>query len=541
MPAEFYLQSVLHLSYICLARNDISGFEGMSKKIHSIAIASPLPLGLQIYYWHMLGEYYFVKSDYNMSRKYFKDCIKTQEAEPEKLHIHHKLVAMIHLSILDMVEDNLAQAIDTLNKICDEAKQAKLNDLYCEGNLLLKKAYELKGDWGRAKESEIRIKRIITTLDITWFYETNRMFEQLFQHILKQSRPQKDKIKVDSSDIAPGRNGVPEILVNGIDEYRRKMQTKATIIGQSQEIHGILTLIDKISPTDLPIMIEGETGTGKELFAHLIHYKSKVHNGPFLAINCGAMPESLLESELFGHSKGAFTGASGVKRGLIELASNGTLFLDEIADMSLSMQQKLLRVIEEQSVWKVGSEKPLSVNTRFVFASNRSLTEMLKKGILRQDFYYRINTLTIFLPPLRERKEDIKPLIEYFVSRYSPDKNIKFSDEVLNIFVNYPWPGNVRELENEIKRICLLYKNEPVIKTPMLSDYINNYLRAHSGTAPSKGLTIKELRKTTEKDQITETLKQCQGNVSAAARRFGYNRLTLYRKMKQYGITPSVT
>jgi transcriptional regulator with PAS, ATPase and Fis domain len=315
----------------------------------------------------------------------------------------------------------------------------------------------------------------------------------------------------------------------------------------------VLQLVEKIAPTDLPILIQGETGTGKELIARAIHQNSLRSKNKWFTTNCGALPETLLENELFGHIKGAFTDAKEDKKGYIELASEGTLFLDEISEMSSAMQQKLLRVLEEKLVWRVGAEKPIQVNTRFVFASNQNIEELVKTKKIREDLYYRINTIVITLPSLRERKEDIPLLVNHFLKitdesevkplqdKRSPDthRGKEINEEVLKLLMNYNWPGNVRELENEIERICALYHGSRQITEAMLSENIKNYAFCTPSQSGNE-LTLKELKKLSERNIIIDALKKCNGNITKTARQLGCLRQHLQLKIRQLKIeTPN--
>jgi DNA-binding NtrC family response regulator len=234
------------------------------------------------------------------------------------------------------------------------------------------------------------------------------------------------------------------------------------IVGKSHQMLKIFSLIDTISQTDSTVLITGESGTGKELIARAIHNKSCRKKNEFTSINCGALPENLLESELFGHSKGAFTDAYRDKEGLFEQADQGTLFLDEIAEMSQKMQVKLLRAIQERTIRRVGSNKEIAVEVRIISATNKDLMEEMKKGEFRSDLFYRLNVISIYVPPLRERKEDIPLLLNYFLKYYNKrfNRNIEgFEKEILELFMNYSWPGNIRELENFVERAVALEKN----------------------------------------------------------------------------------
>lgn len=258
-----------------------------------------------------------------------------------------------------------------------------------------------------------------------------------------------------------------------LDEGPLYRERYAEIIGESPAIHSVFRLIDRISDAIVPVLIQGDSGTGKELVASAIHRVSPRSDMPFVAENCAAIPETLLESELFGYKKGAFTGAVSNKSGLFKVADRGTLFLDEIGDMSLSMQKKLLRVLQDGEVRPVGSSEMFHVDVRLISASNKNLKRMVSKGLFREDLFFRLNTITIYLPPLRDRAEDIPLLVEFFARKVGEElgrESVPFTAEALAAMKNYSWPGNIRELENEIRRCMALKGDDQEIGLDALSD-----------------------------------------------------------------------
>lgn len=294
----------------------------------------------------------------------------------------------------------------------------------------------------------------------------------------------------------------------------------AGIIGNDPEMLKVYRRIRDLATNDYPVYISGETGTGKELVAAAIHSESRRGGGPFVPVNCAALPEGILESELFGHVKGAFTGAVRDKKGRFELAHEGTLFLDEVADLPKVVQAKLLRVIQEKSFERVGDEKTISVDVRFISASNRDLKREVEKGHFREDLYYRINVVPIRLPPLRERKRDIPPLVEHFL-RQSLDEGpakSRISREALDIMTNYPWPGNIRELQSAV-RFALVKCKDRLIRPVDLPLDLRNWEKR-----PSRG-PARKLRK----DAVLKALAQTGDNKAKAARILGVSRATLYR------------
>lgn len=307
---------------------------------------------------------------------------------------------------------------------------------------------------------------------------------------------------------------------------------KDDIIGSSAAIQNIKSLIEKVAPLDTTVLIHGETGTGKELVARLIHKKSGRADNIFLPVNCGALNETLLESELFGHEKGAFTGAMSQRKGLFETASGGTIFLDEINNTSPSMQVKLLRVLQENAIMRVGSSKPLSVDVRIIAASNINLSEETESGRFRKDLYYRLNVININIPPLRERIEDIPLLAYHFLNKYAKkfNKHIdRISSSALSILTSYAWLGNVRELENAIER-AIIMETSPEITTASLPPEIIG--KTPNPLSYPALMTIEEM----EKFLIQRTLRELKGQKNKAAESLGIDISTLWRKLKKYNI-----
>ncbi len=312
------------------------------------------------------------------------------------------------------------------------------------------------------------------------------------------------------------------------------------IIGRSAKIREVLALIDKVARTDSTVLITGESGTGKELVARAIHYKSRRKDKPLVTINCGAIPHELLESELFGYVKGAFTGAVRDKKGRLQAAEGGTVFLDEISEMSPALQVKLLRVLQEREFEPVGSIKPVKVDIRVIAATNKDLEELVSKGRFRADLFWRLNVVPIYLPPLRERKEDIELLLEHFLKIYNEryGGNIEgFSPESMQLLLDYPWPGNIRELENLVQRLVVL-KGEGVVEPGDLPEKFRNNHRSYK--LPSleelRELDLNAAVSTLERYLITEALRRANGVKSKAAKLLGIKRTTLIHKMKKNGL-----
>jgi two-component system nitrogen regulation response regulator NtrX len=311
--------------------------------------------------------------------------------------------------------------------------------------------------------------------------------------------------------------------------------------GVSDSIAEARRKIELVAPTDASVLITGENGTGKEVAANMIHHSSTRAKNPMIAVNCAAIPEELIESELFGYEKGAFTGAQSRKRGKFDLANNSTIFLDEIADMSLKTQAKILRILQEQSFERVGGSKTISVNVRVIAATNRKLDEEIKSGRFREDLFYRLNVVPIVMPPLRNRREDITDLANFFLERYS--KRIgghqkTLSEEAIEALKAYHWPGNVRELKNLMERLIILCPDNEISEIDLpVSVHDKSLKQTETEMIPNlKNLTLKEARIEFEKIIIEDRLKVNQGNVSATAENLGIERSYLHKKIKSLGI-----
>ncbi len=311
------------------------------------------------------------------------------------------------------------------------------------------------------------------------------------------------------------------------------------IIGKSKAMQDVFQVIRKVAPAAATVLIEGASGTGKELVAHALHFNSPRKDKPFIAVNCSALAESLLESELFGHEKGAFTGAVAMKKGRFEIADRGTLFLDEIGELSAGLQVKLLRVLQERVIERVGGVKPIAVDIRLIVATNKSLKEEVAKDNFREDLFYRLNVVPITLPPLRERLEDIRPLVSHFIAKYGDQRNtglpVKGIDrEVERLFYEYDWPGNVRELENVIERAVVMSPEEIIQVSDLPKDFIDN---AHS-TLHMDGIPVDanlyETLATVEKNMIIRALKKANYVQAHAADLLGIGKSGLNQKIKKY-------
>jgi len=303
------------------------------------------------------------------------------------------------------------------------------------------------------------------------------------------------------------------------------------IIGESVAMKKVFSLIEKVAATDSTVLILGESGTGKELIATTIHYQSARKDKPLIKINCAALPETLIESELFGHEKGAFTGAIKRKPGRFELANSGTIFLDEIGDMPLTTQTRLLRVIQEKTFERVGGTETLKIDVRVLTATNRNLEEEVKAGRFREDLYYRLNVIPVVIPPLRERREDIPALVDFALSkcRIRNAKTVRFSKDAMTALLQYDYPGNVRELENIVERGATLAASDVIEKDDLPSVILKK-------SENNGAVTLAEVAAGAEKEHIIRTLAIAQGSKTKAAELLGISRKTLWEKMNSYGL-----
>ena len=311
------------------------------------------------------------------------------------------------------------------------------------------------------------------------------------------------------------------------EQYRERTRFES-MIGQSKPMQKIFDLIRDVAPMDSTVLITGETGTGKGLAAKAIHTNSTRRDGPFVTVNCGAIPEHLMETELFGHQKGAFTDAKETKKGRLELAHGGTLFLDEIGEISMRMQIDLLRVLEDRVFYRVGGTQPIEADFRVIAATNRNLEEAIKAGVFREDLFYRLNVISFEMPSLIQRKEDIPLLAEHFLYRFAQETNKltdKISREAMDEMMLYDWPGNIRELENAIERAVVVGKQREILPEDLP-------IFCHEPAPQTKAFTLKDV----EKAHIQQVLVENQWNIARSAKILGIDRSTLYSKIKRYNI-----
>jgi transcriptional regulator with PAS, ATPase and Fis domain len=326
-----------------------------------------------------------------------------------------------------------------------------------------------------------------------------------------------------------------------VNELRNQLTNRYgfhNMIGKSAPMQNLYRLLERVANSDATVLVQGENGTGKELIAKAVHFNSPRKKNRFIPVNCGAFNENLLESELFGHVKGSFTGAVKDKKGLFEEADGGTLFMDELGETSMAMQVKLLRVLQDGTYTPVGSSQVRKSNVRVVAATNRDLAKMVKDGTFREDLFYRLNVINVTVPPLRERRDDIKLLCDHFLAAHAKaaSKSVKLiSSECMEVLMNYEWPGNVRELENEIERLCVLAGDDKEILAEFLSPRITNLVKSGNSGIKFAG-SLKGTMEEVEKQMISEGLVKHRYNRSRLARELGMSRASLISKISKYGL-----
>lgn len=363
-------------------------------------------------------------------------------------------------------------------------------------------------------------------------------------------------LRISAAPLVPGTINLHGVVFVARDvsrleslEQRGRRQYFHRLIGGSQAMQTVYTLIENVGQVDTSVLITGESGTGKELVAEALHAESPRQDMPLIKVDCTAIPETLLESELFGHKKGSFTGADRNREGRILQADGGTLFLDEIGDISPTMQLRLLRFLQERTFYPVGHDTPLKVDVRVIAATNADLKQKVVEGTFREDLYYRLRVIDIVLPPLREREEDLPLLVKYFLERFNKrlGKHIAgISDQALSALADYSWPGNVRELEHIMERACVLCNNTTITTDHLsyeVSEAFNEHARRPTSVDGGNGDYLAAeplLESENEQDRIIRILVKCSGNKAKAARLLGVDRSTLYRKMRLYNIDPTV-
>jgi len=423
-------------------------------------------------------------------------------------------VLMNELSDAGFDVDEIDNGIDTIEMLKKDEYDVLLLDLKMPGLSGMDVLKEIKA-------FEVPTEVVILTAHATVSSAVGAMKLGAYDYLTKPFRIEELKVIIEKA--FEKKKLISENLLLKT-QIKRQAETYK-IITKSPLMFEILENVKKVAISDFPVLICGESGVGKELVAKAIHDASHRVNCPFIPINCGAIPENMLESELFGHEKGAFTGAYVKKLGLLEIANQGTLFLDEISELSPQLQGKMLRVIETGSFFRVGGVKEIKVDVRFVSATNRDIKGEIDGGNFRSDFYYRISTLTLFIPPLRDRKEDIPLLVEHTINQNPAFKNKKISSEALQVLAEYAWPGNVRELQNVVHRVLLLSKGEAIHTHDLPPDLMVD----NTGS----GKKLKDM----EREYILKVLKEAGGQKIKAAEILGIDPKTIYRKLASYGIT----
>ncbi len=337
---------------------------------------------------------------------------------------------------------------------------------------------------------------------------------------------------------------VDKLIKDEPSRSRKRQETvfSRPIIGSSKHIRQIIDIIHKIADSKSAVLITGPTGTGKELVARAIHDVSSRSQNPFIALNCAALAPGVLESELFGHEKGAFTGASARRIGRFERANHGTLFLDEVGEIAPDTQVKLLRVLQEGEFERVGGNETIQTDVRIIAATNQNLRKAIEQGSFREDFYYRLNVFSLQLEPLKDRKEDIPPLVEHFLQKFREEtgKEVRYvEDSVMELFLRYPWPGNIRELENVLERAVVLAEGDCITREELPQDmfFVYEDLQQDEREGSEQSTTLTECRDELESRIIQKTLEQCRWNKTKAAEQLGIKRTTLQYKIKKYGIS----
>lgn len=441
-------------------------------------------------------------------------------------------------SILDFLKVNMelsgydvltaANAADALEIVARECPDIILSDIRLpdiDGIELMKKAK------GYCKDAHVILMTGYQDMETT----IKAMQGGAFDYITKP-------INMDELGITLKRAVTDKDLNERLSELSREVYgdyVRDTVIGKSKKMEEVFKLIGLASRTRATVLIQGESGTGKEAVARAVHYHSEARDKPFIAVNCTAMVETLLESELFGHEKGAFTGATYLKKGRFELANEGAIFLDEVGDIPLGVQTKLLRVIQERQFERVGGEKSVNVDVRVIAATSRNLNELIRENLFREDLYYRLKVFTIDLPPLRERKEDIPLLVEWFLNKANKSlhRHIKKIDpQVMDILSSYNWKGNVRELENILTRAALLARGNVILKECLPAD-IYNPPAAPKGDRRKEGYKIKPLNEV-EMNAIARALEMFNWNKGEVCRALGLTRPRLDRKIRKYKLKP---
>ena len=384
---------------------------------------------------------------------------------------------------------------------------------------------------GAVKETNPTLPVVIMTAYASTKTAIDALNRGAFHYLIKRAKNDEIKMVI--------RNALDLHRVKNENVFLKKQLKKKDefkeIIGKSEEIQGVFNLVNKVADTDSTILISGESGTGKELIAKAIHYRSGRANAPFVSINCGALPENLLESELFGHVKGSFTGAIRDKEGMFKVASGGSFFLDEVGETTLAIQVKLLRVLQEREIIPVGGTAPIKVDVRLIAATNADLEKAVKEERFRADLYYRLNVIPVLIPPLRDRRDDIPLLVDHFLhiatERCGRRKTV--SKEAMEFLSGYDWPGNVRELENIVERACILQEGDEILAEDLPEKVRHHSQERRKAVMQETQMTLDEL----EKEYLVSVLEETNWQKKKASAILGINASTLYRKIQRYRLS----
>ncbi len=380
----------------------------------------------------------------------------------------------------------------------------------------------------KARELDPTLPVIVLTAFASEASSVDAMAKGAFQYVEKKAK--NDEINLVVKNALSMRRLQSENLV--LKTQLKTTHNERKIVGTSDEMAKVFKMVDRVAATDATILIHGESGTGKELIAREIHYRSHRSNGPFVSINCGALPKDLLESNLFGHIRGSFTGAIKDQQGLFTVSENGTFFLDEVGEMTAATQVKLLRALQEREIIPVGGTKPIKINVRLIAATNADLEREVAEGRFRTDLFYRLNVIPISLPPLRSRRDDIPLLVDHFLRRFAQGEPKKISRDALESLMRYDWPGNVRELENVIERAVILNDGGPVEQVDLPEKVVQGPSRKGRLVIDTPCLTLDEL----EREYITKVLQYTSWQKKRASEILGINPSTLYRKLLSWGM-----
>lgn len=472
------------------------------------------PIALMDYY-HAMGEVRICEKNYAKAEEDLAKSILIAEKHNFRDTI---LAGRVHLAQIEIIRNNYSKALEILNPMINKADE-KYICLFVEICLLAGKICAYTGGMKRSERLLNRCKKYIKHSEPMWLFKLIKEQDELFRSPLSGPVTARNIARISSEENIPFE--------------------PVQIIGQNEELVKVLAAAAQIAKTDLPVLINGETGTGKELFARLMHYTSNRANNPFVPVNCGGLSETLLETELFGYKKGAFTGAFSDRKGIFEFARGGTIFLDECAEMPQSMQKDLLRILEEKKLRRVGDNNMIDIDVRIIFATNKNLKELIAQGRFREDLFFRINVFALNIPPLRLRKDDILALVTHFTKKLCKSgANVRIKPSVLRLFDSYDWPGNVRELENEIKRIVSMYNDVSVIDETMIGTHILQAENKAPVGQPPGAESLIPFREF-ERRFIVDALRRCNNNVSRTANAVSLSRVGLIKKMKRLGISVS--